>query len=614
LKAPSICRISTLATITILAFCQLDLSSSGSAQNTGAQNASAQSVYAQAIELLQSGKSAEALALIDAATASGVRDPSLYNLKGLAASELGRDLDAEESFRTVIRLTPKSAMGYTNLGVLLSKLGRQQEAAAAFREAHLRDPQNFTALLGLGDSLAALHKYDEAANYLEKAWKVRPGDFQAGYEWAHSLLEAKQPAAAKKVLDQVSLPTNSDSAVKYYSLAGVIAEALQDAVSASEFYRQAYAIQPGSYEIYLALVRATLSAADARGETRLPPAPENLSAAQNLALGLLFMAHDAYEEAIPRLDQAVHQDANEIALLNLALAYKNLGRSAAAVELTRRALERRPSAALHNLLAGLEEESGQYLEAVQNYQRAVELDPTNEQYYFDLGLEYLSHFTFGPALEVYKVGTQKFPQSSRQHLGLAFSHYALRQYPDSAGAFTTALEIDPDSEAVVQAWHTVLSFLAPKDWQGLLPRLDRLQAAHPQSAELAFCYGAALFRSELAKGPNGILDRGQSFLEKSVKLQTSFAAAHLELGSLYAAQKQDQKAIGQYLEAIRQDPKSDIAHYRLGQVYREMNKLELAAQELARYQELSRQHQEELKRNRGAIQQFILSQPTKSSN
>ena len=615
MKAPSICRICTLATIMILAFGQLELSGPAWAQNTGAQNASAQNVYAQAVELLQSGKSAEALALIDAAIAAGARDPSLYNLKGLAASELGRDADAEESFRTVIRLTPKSAMGYTNLGVLLSKLGRHQEAAAAFREAHLRDPQNFTALLGLGDSLAALHKYDEAAKYLEKAWKVRPGDFQAGYEWAHSLLEAKQPAAAKKVLDQVTLPTNSDSAVKYYSLAGVIAEALQDARSASEFYRQAYAIKPGSYEIYLALVRATLSAADAPGPTRLPRAPENLSVAQNLALGLLFMSHDASEEAIPWLDQAVQQDAaNEIAILNLALAYKNVGRSAAAVEVTRRALERRPSAALHNILAGLEEDSGQYLEAVQNYQRAVELDPSNEQYYFDLGLEYLSHFTFGPALEVYQVGTQKFPQSSRQYLGLAFSHYALREYPDSAGAFTTALEIDPDSQAVVQAWHTVLSFLAPNDWQGLLPRLDRLQAAHPQSAELAFCYGAALFRSELAKGPNGILDRGQSFLEKSVKLQPSFAAAHLELGSLYAAQKQDQKAVGQYLEAIRQDPKSDSAHYRLGQIYREMNQLELAAQELARHQELSRQHQEELKRNRSAIQQFILSQPTKSSN
>ena len=56
-------------------------------------------------------------------------------------------------------------------------------------------------------------------------------------------------------------------------------------------------------------------------------------------------------------------------------------------------------------------------------------------------MEYLSHFTFGPALDVFRVGTQKFPNSSRQYLGLAFSHYAVREYPDAADAFTKALEI-----------------------------------------------------------------------------------------------------------------------------------------------------------------------------
>ncbi len=176
------------------------------------------------------------------------------------------------------------------------------------------------------------------------------------------------------------------------------------------------------------------------------------------------------------------------------------------------------------MLARLEEESGQYVEAVQNYQRAVELEPTNEQYYFDLGMEYLSHFTFGPALDVFRVGTQKFPSSSRQFLGLAFSHYAVREYPDAADAFTKALEIEPDSPAVLKAWNTVLSFLAPNDWEALLPRLDRLQTANPQNADLAFCYGAALFRSEFAKGPKAALERSQSLLEKSVKLRSDFPA------------------------------------------------------------------------------------------
>jgi tetratricopeptide (TPR) repeat protein len=633
LSYPAIGRVVAVATLVAATVCVVDGAGVASpqsptvqatAQATDAQ-AAVQSTYDQAIGLLQSGKSADALALIDTAIAADARDPSLYNLKGLAASELGRDAEAEASFRTVIRLSPKSAMGYNNLGVLLSKLGRYKEAAANFHEAHVREARNFTALLGLGTSLAALHQYDEAVNYLQKAWDVRPGDFQTGYEWAHALFDAKQPAGAKKVLNQISAPQETDSAVKYYSLAGAVAESLYDAAAAVQYYRQAYAMSPGSYDIYLALVQASLlvgtaypeavPSANAASRDALPAPPQNLSAAQNLALGLLFLSHDAYQDAIPRLEQTLRQDdSNETATLNLALAYKNVGKSADAIKLTRRTIEKKQSGALYNMLAELEEESGQYVEAVQDYQRAVELEPANENYYFDLGMEYLSHFTFGPALEVYRVGTQKFPNSSREYLGLAFSHYAVREYQDAADSFTNALEIDPDSPAVLKSWNTVLSSLSPADWEKILPRLSRLAAAHPQSADLAFCYGAALFRSEFAKGPKSALDRPQTLLEKAIKLRPNFAAARVELAGLYSATKQDQKAVDEYLEAIREDPKSDIPHYRLGQIYRQMDKLDLATQELARYQELYRLHQEEIKRNRSAIQQFVLSQPAKANN
>jgi tetratricopeptide (TPR) repeat protein len=346
----------------------------------------------------------------------------------------------------------------------------------------------------------------------------------------------------------------------------------------------------------------------------LPSPPENLSASQNLALGVLFSSGGAFELAIPRLEETLRLDpVNDRATVNLALAYKNIGKSPAAIDLILRAVKERPSAALYNLLARLDEESGEYVEAVQGFQRAVELDPNDERYYFDLGMEYLSHFTFGPAAEVYRVGTQKFPHSSRQYLGLAFSHYAVREYAEAADAFTRALEIDPESPPVFQAWKTVLSFLAPQNWDELLPRLDRLAAAHAQNAELAFAYGAALFRLEVSKGQEGAFERPQTFLERSVRLQPNFPEAHLELGALYAARKQDQKAVDEYLEAIAQDLKSEIAHYRLGQVYRDMNKMDLAKQELNRYQELSRLHQEELKESRSAVKQFVLSQGAKPS-
>jgi tetratricopeptide (TPR) repeat protein len=589
------------------------------------QSANVQVTYAHAIDLFQNGKNAEALALIDAAIKAGARDSSLYNLQGLVASELGHDAEAQESFKNVIRLSPRSAMGYNNLGVLLSKLGRYQDAAANFREAHALDPKNFTALLGLGTSLSVLHKYDDAAKYLAKAWDVRPGDFQTGYEWAHALLESEQAAAAKKVLNQVSVPQEvpqeKDSAVKYYSLSGAIDASLHDATAAERDYRHAYALNPDSYEIYLALVQARFAAVSGSTDATsvvfpaidaLPSPPADLSVDQNLSLGLLFLSHEKYQEAIPPLEKSLRQDeSNETTTLNLALAYKGAGRTPTAIELTRRALNKKPSAALYNMLAELEEASGNYLDAVDNYQKAVELEPTNEEYYFDLGMEYLSHFTFGPALEVYRVGTAKFPNAARQYLGLAFSHYAVREYTQAADAFTKALEIDPDSPAVLKAWNTVLTALSPADWEPILPRLDRLATAHPQSADLAFSYGAALFRSEFAKGPQGALEKSQTFLEKAIRLRPDFPAAHLELAGLYAAQKHDQKAVDEYLEAIREGPKADIPHYRLGQLYRQMNKMDLATQELSQYQELSRQHQEEIKHNRSAIQQFVLSQPAK---
>jgi tetratricopeptide (TPR) repeat protein len=579
-----------------------------------AQTTDAEAAFDQALGLLQTGKNVEALAVIDGAISAGASDPSLYNLKGLANSELGRDKEAENSFREVIRLAPKSAMGYTNLGVLLSKNGHHEDAAAAFREAQTLDPRNFTALLGLGTSLEILHKSAEAVTCLQRAWDVRPGDFQAGYELALALREAKQPAAAKKFVDQIAAPDDPGSAVKYYSLSGVLAEDLKEFGAASGFYRRAYAIDPDSYEIYVALVRSTLAAGTHPSKEVLPSPPQDLTASQDLALGVLLSFAGAYEQAIPRFKEALRLDpTNDSATANLALAYKSVGKTAAAIDLIRATIIERPSGALYNMLGGLDEESGEYMEAVQSFQRAVELDPNNEQYYFDLGMEYLSHFTFGPAGEVYRVGTQKFPRSSRQFLGLAFSHYAVREYAEAADAFTTSLEIDPESPAVFQAWKTVLSFLATKDWEALLPRLNRMAAAHPQNAELAFAYGAALFRLEVSKGQEGAFDRPQSFLQKAVQLQPDFPEAHLELGALYAARKQDDKAVAEYLEAIRQDPKSDVAHYRLGQVYRDMNKMELATQELDRYQELSRQHQEKLKENRSAVKQFVLSQGAKPS-
>ena len=565
--------------------------------------------YDKAFNLLQKGQTNEALLEIDGALASQPNDPSLNNLRGLAAARVGHTEEAEASFRRVIRLLPHATMGYNNLAALLWELGRFAEAAKLFRRALTEEPHNFTALVGLGTTLSAMQKYAEAAPYLEGAWSIRLGDFQTGYELARALRELKRPAEAHKVLTRLSPPEDAVTAAKFYALSAGVAEQLGDHAAAIRDYGRAYKLSSESFEIYLALVRATLATGNKQPE-QLPPAPAGLSAEQHFALGLMFASGGDYPEAISHFQQTVQlQPTSYSASYNLALAYKQAGKPQAAIELIGRTLERQPTAELYNLLASLEEDAGRYVEAVGHYRQAVDLDPGTEQYYFDLGAEYLVHLTFDPAVEVFRVGSHKFSKSSRQYVGLGLAQFALRQYGDAADAFLSALEINPSSPDAVVAWNALPAFVVITEWEGIRPRLQRLAERFPGSAQALFCYGAALFRHSVAAQGGG-LDMAESLLERTVRLNPKLAEAHLELATLYVQRRQNEKAVASFLRAIQLDPNSEMAHYRLAQTYRNQNQLALAERELDVYRKLARNHSDEMAQTRGAIRQFVLAKPS----
>jgi tetratricopeptide (TPR) repeat protein len=291
------------------------------------------------------------------------------------------------------------------------------------------------------------------------------------------------------------------------------------------------------------------------------------------------------------------------------LAYKQAGKPQAAIELIGRTLERQPTAELYNLLASLEEDAGRYVEAVGHYRQAVDLDPGTEQYYFDLGAEYLVHLTFDPAVEVFRVGSHKFSKSSRQYVGLGLAQFALRQYGDAADAFLSALEINPSSPDAVVAWNALPAFVVITEWEGIRPRLQRLAERFPGSAQALFCYGAALFRHSVAAQGGG-LDMAESLLERTVRLNPKLAEAHLELATLYVQRRQNEKAVASFLRAIQLDPNSEMAHYRLAQTYRNQNQLAFAERELDVYRKLARNHKDEMAQTRGAIRQFVLAKPS----
>ncbi len=577
------------------------------AQSGRQGNKAPPSAYDKAFALLQQGESVEALAEIDTALSASPDDPSLNNLRGLVTAKLNRNAEAEASFRKVIRLRPQAAMGYNNLAALLWQLGRSDEAVQSFRQALIHEPVNFAALVGIGTILSAQQKYAEALAYLENAWSIHSGDFQAGYELARALQETKRPAQAQRVLGRLSPPHDRTIAAKFYALQAGIAEQLGDRSSASRDYRRAYELSGQPFEIYLSLVRTTLAARDKNG-AQIPPAPPGLSAEQNFTLGALFASSGDYSEAISYFQNTLRlEPANYAAAYNLALAYKQAGSQQAASELIEQTLGRQPTAELYSLLASVQEETGRYVEAARNYQRAVDLDPGNEEYYFDLGAEYLVHLTFEPAIEVFRIGTHKFPKSARQYVGIGLAQFALRRYGDAADAFLNALEMNPSSPDAFLAWNALPAFVLTAEWEKIQPRLKLIAERFPGSAQALFCYGAAVFRRSVVSEQEENFQLAQALLERAVHLDPKLAAAHLELATLYAQRNLNKQAVASFLEAIRLDPDSETAHYRLAQTYRNQNQLERANQELDLYGQLSRHHREQLAQTRSAIRQFVLA-------
>jgi tetratricopeptide (TPR) repeat protein len=566
--------------------------------------------YDKAFQLLQAGKPNDALAELDEALAINPDDPALNNLRGLVAAQLGHSLEAEAGFRRVIRLLPHAAMGYNNLAALLWQLGRSAEASTAFRQAIKEEPQNFTALVGLGTILSETREYGQAVPYLERGWASRPGDFQVGYELARSLTELKRPSEAEKILERLTPPQDAATAAKFYALSAGVAEQIGKQTAAIADYRRAYELSPQSFEIYLALVRSILAKRDTSW-IQLPGAPAGLSAEQHFALGLMFASGGAYPRAVSHFQETLQlEPTSRSATYNLALAYRGAGNLKAAIDLLENAVEKQPNAELYDLLASLEEEAGLYVQAVRHYQRAVELDSTKEQYYFDLGSEYLLHLTFDAAVEAFRLGSAKFPASARLYVGRGLAQFALRQYADAADAFLSALEADPSSPDAFLAWNGLPPFVVAAQWGKIQPRLQRLADLYPENSQVAFCYGAALLHQAMTSNRAEFLDRSLSFLETAVGLNPRLAPAHLELGNLYVQRKQNNNAVASFREAIRLDPNSEMAHYKLAQIYRDLNQLALAEQELRLYQKLAQNHRDQVARTRSTIRQFVLAKPS----
>jgi tetratricopeptide (TPR) repeat protein len=286
-----------------------------------------------------------------------------------------------------------------------------------------------------------------------------------------------------------------------------------------------------------------------------------------------------------------------------SLGAADSGRDEREADELRQRISQDDRAELHHQLAAVEERAGHPLEAVREYQRAAEMDPS-EGNLFDWGTELLAHRATEPAIEVFGQGNRLYPKSVRMLTGLGVAEFARGSYEQAAARLCQASDLDPKDPIPYRFLGKMQTVQGVRS-EAVVAHLARFASLRPADAGAHYYYAVALWSQRRNDEDTAAFSATEASLKKAMALDPKFASAYLQLGILYSAHGRLQEAAEQYEKAIAADPALEEAHYRLGQTYRRLGQTEKASEELAIYQRLAQAADEQASRERKAVLQFV---------
>jgi len=288
--------------------------------------------------------------------------------------------------------------------------------------------------------------------------------------------------------------------------------------------------------------------------------------------------------------------------------------------------------ALHHLLGDVDEKLGHPLQAVREYQRAAELDPS-EPDLFDWGTELLTHRALEPATEVFAKGNRLFPKSVRMLIALGVAWYARGAYDQAEQCLVNASDLAPDNPTPYVFLGKMQSVETPPLEQSA-ERFARFAQLQPDNALANYYYAVSLWKqSGKQSGKQSVGSAGdehdnersarvEALLQKAVRIDPKLGAAYLQLGILYSRRGDSSRAISAYQRAIEVSPEDgspqrdeilEEAHYRLAQTYLRSGDKAKAQEELQLHDQLAEKTKEDTEQQRREIQEFMIALKNRDS-
>jgi tetratricopeptide (TPR) repeat protein len=397
---------------------------------------------------LRKGKAADAMALAKEAVAAGATPAALA---AMARAQVRME-DAPGALATAqkaVAADPSSAVAQIALGEALIAVGKSAEAVTALQRAIQLDPKSALAYARLARAQLALAKPAEAVASAKKATEV-DDKFGEGFAILGVAMIAQDPKSWSEAITQAQQGAFLDPDNPNVQFAvGKIFEANGQLEQAAKSYRQALGVDPSYGPARYALIQAELNRGNREGaiaEAKKIAAGGAASPDIERLIGEDAVRHQDYSGAIPFLEKATEGlPGNPDGWALLGRAYHAMGRYDDAAEAYKKAVELAPQnlnyRSTYGLILG---QAGELEQGLAELQKVTSTPGYKDAAgWTNLGWIYRNLNRPQESIAAYQKALELDPKQEQAELGLGWAYSYTKDYDKAIAAYNKAVELDP---------------------------------------------------------------------------------------------------------------------------------------------------------------------------
>ncbi len=205
--------------------------------------------------------------------------------------------------------------------------------------------------------------------------------------------------------------------------------------------------------------------------------------------------------------------------------------------------------------------------AIEDYNKAIELNPNVSQAYYNRGLAYGELKEYEKAIEDYNNAIELNPNDAHAYNNRGTAYDGLQQHKKAIEDYNKAIELNPNLTLVYNNRGTAY---------GGLQQHKKAIEDYNKALELNPLYALAYINRGNTYGELTEHEKAIEDYSKAIELNPTYAHAYNNRGTVYYELKEHEKAIGDYNKAIELNPTYAHAYNNRGTVYGKLKEHEKA--------------------------------------